>query len=253
MPIVDYADGNTQEYRAVMLDDIRRKKAADPNFIVVDIGGRLNPWADDMVDVYVDVFEFETDKRLYVGDVNSEDIWRQLEADGPFDFVIISHVLEDIRDPMTGLKWLPRVAKAGFLGLPVKHREVANSKSGYWLGQSHHYWIFGVKNDDNGDPILMVVPKVALRQLLQHQHSIHRTTRRRRLQPWPTNPLVVRPRKSRIRPRTRRHLGRDPSILGPRLHPHGPRADRTAEDGLQRWHLIGPSRLRRRANRNERP
>ena len=56
MPIIDYADGNTQEYRAVMLDDIRRKIAADPNFTVVDIGGRHNPWADDVVDVYVDVF-----------------------------------------------------------------------------------------------------------------------------------------------------------------------------------------------------
>ncbi|MCY4475271.1 MAG: hypothetical protein OXC83_07525 [Chloroflexi bacterium] len=159
MPIIDYADGNTQEYRAAMLNDIRRQKAADPDFTVVDIGGRHNPWADDVVDIYVDFFEFETDKRLYVGDVNGEDIWRQLEADGPFDFVIISHVLEDVRDPITGLNWLPRVAKAGFLGLPVKHREVANSKSGYWLGQSHHYWIFGVKNDDSGDPILMVVPK----------------------------------------------------------------------------------------------
>ena len=159
MPIVDYAAGNTQEYRAVMLEQIRRRKAANPNYTVVDIGGRHNPWADDVVDVYVDVFPFETDKRLYVGDVNSEDIWRELGADGPFDFVIISHVLEDIRDPITGLNWLPRIAHGGFLGLPVKHREVANSKSGYWLGQSHHYWIFGVKNDEKGEPILMVVPK----------------------------------------------------------------------------------------------
>ena len=99
MPIVDYAAGDTQEYRAKLLEQIRRRKAANPNYTVVDIGGRHNPWADDVVDVYVDVFPFETDKRLYIGDVNSEDIWRELGADGPFDFVIISHVLEDIRDP----------------------------------------------------------------------------------------------------------------------------------------------------------
>ena len=55
-----------------MLDEVRRNKAADPNYTVIDIGGRFNPWADELVDVYVDIYPFETDKKLYVGDVNSE-------------------------------------------------------------------------------------------------------------------------------------------------------------------------------------
>lgn len=159
MPITNYTDGDKDTFRAQMLDGVRRNKAANPDYTVVDIGGRHNPWADELVDAYVDVFPFETDKKLYVGDVNSEDIWRQLEADGPFDFAIVSHVFEDIRDPITGLNWLPRVAKKGFLGLPVKHREFVHWRSNYWFGQSHHNWIFGVKNDANGEPILITVPK----------------------------------------------------------------------------------------------
>ena len=159
MPIIEYTDGDKDQFRGKMLAELSRRKAQNPDYTVVDIGGRHNPWADHLVDIYVDVFPFKTQKKLYVGDVNNEDIWRKLQADGPFDFVIISHVLEDIRDPITSLNWLPQIAKAGFLGLPVKHREVANSKSGYWLGQSHHNWIFGVKKQDDGKPILMVVPK----------------------------------------------------------------------------------------------
>ncbi len=159
MPITKYSDGDKETFRALMLDGVRRNKAANPDYRVVDIGGRFNPWADELVDVYVDVFPFETDKKLYVGDVNSEDIWRQLEADGPFDFVIISHVLEDIRDCITPLNWLPRVAKSGFLGLPVKHRELSHWGFPYWMGQSHHHWIFDVKNDTDSELILLTVPK----------------------------------------------------------------------------------------------
>ena len=159
MPIVDYSDGDRDSYRAQMIDRVRQSKAADPNYTVVDIGGRHNPWADEIVDAYVDIYEFETDKRLYIGDVNDVDVWDVLESDGPFDFAICSHILEDIPYPMTGLKRLPKVAKAGFLGLPVKHREFANSRANYWLGQPQHHWIYGVRNGHNGDPELVAVPK----------------------------------------------------------------------------------------------
>ena len=164
MPIVDYSNGAKDVYRAAMIDRVRRKKERNPDYTVVDIGGRHNPWADEVVDAYVDIYEFETDKRLYVGDVNDEAIWRTLEQNGPFDFAICSHVLEDVPYPMTGLRWLPRIARAGFLGLPVKHREVANSKALYWLGQPQHSWIYGVRATDSGEPELIVVPK---------WHSIH--------------------------------------------------------------------------------
>ena len=128
MPITTYSDGDKETFRAQMLEGVRRNKATNPDYTVVDIGGRFNPWADELVDAYVDVFHFDTDKKLYVGDVNSEDIWRQLEADGPFDFVIISHVLEDIRDAITPLNWLPRVAKFWLPRTPPS--SIANSATG---------------------------------------------------------------------------------------------------------------------------
>ncbi len=157
--IVDFSDGSNEEYRKRLLDRLRKRRDEDPGYRVVDIGGGHNPWADEVVDAYVDVFEFETDKPLYVGDINDDEIWRTLQLDGVFDFAIVSHVLEDIRNPMMGLKWLPLVAKSGFLGLPVKHREFANNSSPYWLGQSHHCWIFGVKQDESGESVLIAVPK----------------------------------------------------------------------------------------------
>jgi hypothetical protein len=159
MPIIEYSDGDKETFRARVLDGIRRKKAENPDYTVIDIGGRHNPWADEVVDAYVDVFPFMTEKTLYTGDINNEDVWRLIETDGPYDFAIVSHVFEDIRDCITGLNWLPRVAKSGFLGLPVKHRELVHWRSPYWLGQSHHCWIFGVKGDIYGDPLLIAVPK----------------------------------------------------------------------------------------------
>lgn len=165
MPIVDYSGGDKETYRAAMLEMLRGRKRNNPDFKVVDVGGRHNPWADDVVDAYVDYMEFETDKRQYVGDVNDEDVWREVAADRVYDFSICSHVLEDIRDPIVGLRWLPKISKAGFLGLPLKHREFSNSKSSYWLGQPQHNWVYAVKPESKlGKDVLITLPK---------WHSIH--------------------------------------------------------------------------------
>ena len=165
MPIIDFSGGSKDEYRNKMLDMLRRRKAASSEYSVIDVGGRHNPWADDVVDAYVDYMEFDTDKRQYVGDVNDEDVWRSVADDRIYDFAICSHVLEDIRDPIVGLRWLPKIAKSGFIGVPVKHREVANSKSAYWLGQPQHHWIYAVKSDaPDGSDRLLAIPK---------WHSIH--------------------------------------------------------------------------------
>lgn len=165
MPIVEYDDGEKALYRARLLQALQQRRAANPDYSVIDIGGRLHPWADEVVDAYVDYMEFETDKRQYVGDVNDEAVWREVRADRVYDFAICSHVLEDIRDPIVGLRWLPKIARAGFLGLPLKHREFSNSKSNYWLGQPQHLWVYAVKHDGpGGSARLITLPK---------WHSIH--------------------------------------------------------------------------------
>ena len=156
--------------RRELVSELRRRKAANRSFRVIDIGGRNNPWADEVTDAYVDVFRFKTDKSLYVGDINDEDVWRAVEKDGPFDFAIISHVLEDIRYPMTALRWLPRIAHAGFLGLPNRHTEFSNTISDYWLGQSHHSWVFTVKNTASG-LLLHALPKFSCVEYFNHGRS----------------------------------------------------------------------------------
>ena len=100
MPIVDFSGGDKEAYRGQMLDMLRQRKSADAGYSVIDVGGRHNPWADDVVDAYVDYIEFETDKRQYVGDVNDEEVWRRIANNKVYDFAICSHVLEDIRDPI---------------------------------------------------------------------------------------------------------------------------------------------------------
>ena len=160
MPITSARIADRDTVRKELVAELAKKKAEDADFRVIDIGGRHNPWADEATAAYVDVYPFETEKKLYVGDINDEDVWREVEKDGPYDFAIISHVLEDIRYPMIALRWMPRIAKAGFLGLPNKHTEFSNGVSDYWLGQSHHSWIFTVKDDD-GAPLLNAFPKFA--------------------------------------------------------------------------------------------
>lgn len=160
MPVVSAVIHERDAVRGQLVAELARKKSESPGFRVIDIGGRHNPWADEVTDAYVDVFRFDTAKSLYVGDINDEEVWQDVERDGPFDFAIISHVLEDIRYPMTALRWMPRIAKAGFLGLPNRHTEFSNGVSDYWLGQSHHSWIFTVAAD-SGANVLKAVPKFA--------------------------------------------------------------------------------------------
>ncbi len=160
MPVTSAVIDNREAVRTGLVAELARRKKESSGFRVIDIGGRHNPWADEVTDAYIDVFQFETEKQLYVGDINDEDVWREVEKDGPYDFAIISHVLEDISYPMTALRWMPRIAKAGFFGLPNRHAEFANRVSDYWVGQSHHRWIFTVV-DENGSNLLRAVPKFA--------------------------------------------------------------------------------------------
>ena len=158
---------NRADVRSALVDELKARKRADPNYRVIDIGGRHNPWADEVTDAYVDVFPFATGKKLYIGDINDEVVWRNVQRDGMYDFAIISHVLEDIRYPMTALRWMPQIARSGFLGLPNRHTEFANGVSEYWLGQSHHSWIFTVV-EQGGANLLRAVPKFACVEYFNH-------------------------------------------------------------------------------------
>ncbi len=62
-------------------------------------------------------------------------------ADDQFDFVVCSHVLEDVRDPLWVVSELSRVAKAGYTEVPSRLEEQSRGVQGDWVGWGHHHWL----------------------------------------------------------------------------------------------------------------
>lgn len=68
-----------------------------------------------------------------------------------FDFAFTSHTIEDVRDPIGSCEEMMRVAKAGYIEVPSRVREVFHHKRGYFwrklfgrptrVGFGHHRWL----------------------------------------------------------------------------------------------------------------
>ncbi len=75
-----------------------------------------------------------------------------------FDFAFTSHAIEDVRDPIGACEEMMRVAKAGYIEVPSRVREVFHPKRGYFwrrmfgrpirVGDGHHRWL--VDRVENG-------------------------------------------------------------------------------------------------------
>ena len=68
-------------------------------------------------------------------------------ADGQFDFVVCSHTLEDVRDPIWVCDEMVRVAKAGYVEVPSRVEEHMTGINGPWAGWAHHRWVCDVQGD----------------------------------------------------------------------------------------------------------
>lgn len=68
-------------------------------------------------------------------------------ADKEIDFVICSHTLEDIRDPLWVCQEMVRVAKAGYVEVPSRLQEQSYGVNGPWVGWSHHRWLVDIDTD----------------------------------------------------------------------------------------------------------
>ncbi len=135
---------NGKSIRNEVRDFLRKKKLANPKYIVVDLGGCANPWCDDLVDYYVDVVGNKD--RLIKGDLQNEDTWVQIAAVKP-DFFICTHTLEDIRDPQFVLSQAHKFFSAGFVSMPNKHQELSRGMESWrYPGWCHHRWIFSCSN-----------------------------------------------------------------------------------------------------------
>jgi hypothetical protein len=123
--------------------------------LVLDVGGWGKPFA--RADWVIDLMPYET--RGVYGDGGaaperfSAATWvaRDICAREPwpfddqqFDFVVCSHTLEDVRDPVWVCSELNRVAKAGYVEVPSRLEEQAWGVAGPWAGWSHHHWLVDV-------------------------------------------------------------------------------------------------------------
>jgi SAM-dependent methyltransferase len=131
------------------------EKVIGPTDKVLDIGS----WNDvfPRADVVIDVNPFETRKNFHpdqgehfskatwlLADVNKAETWANFRAK-EFDFVICSHLLEDIRDPLFVCEQLIRVAKRGYIEAPTRYRECARAAAADTVsGYDHHRWLVEV-------------------------------------------------------------------------------------------------------------
>lgn len=132
---------------------IEDQKRQNPAYKVLDVGGAMNPWCK-WVDAFVDCQEV-SGKKVFVGDVNDSELWGQVTSEGPWDFLICSHLLEDIRNPSFVIEKIQQVAHSGCIAMPNKHTEFSLVESGNYLGYGHHRWIFTLAED-----CLLIMPKM---------------------------------------------------------------------------------------------
>jgi SAM-dependent methyltransferase len=150
-----------------------RIRALPDDALVLDVGG----WAAPLprADWVIDLLPYET-RGLYGPPVDpaterfTAQTWVQRDicatapwpfGDDQFDFVVCSHTLEDVRDPVRVCEELVRVAKAGYVEVPAPIEDLTFGIHGPWVGWSHHHWISEL--EDGGvrftlKPHLLVAP-----------------------------------------------------------------------------------------------
>ena len=127
----------------------------DDRAVVLDIGG----WAKPLprADWVMDLMPYESRGMLGKESEHEErfdrDTWIQRDicdrdpypfADDEIDFVVCSHTLEDVRDPLWVCSEMNRIAKAGYIEVPSRLEEQALGVNGPWVGWSHHRWLIDV-------------------------------------------------------------------------------------------------------------
>lgn len=130
-----------------------------PSDIVLDIGGWGRPF--NRANYVIDAEPYET--RGYYGasraaqggerEFFNKDTWIQRDicertpfpfSDKEIDFVICSHTLEDIRDPLWVCSEMIRVAKRGYLEVPSRLVESCRDVEPGQVGWSHHRWLVDI-------------------------------------------------------------------------------------------------------------
>jgi len=128
-----------------------------PEDRVLDIGGWGRPF--NRANYVMDAMPYET--RGYYGsrqggerEYFSKETWIQRDIcdhqpypfkDKELDFVICSHTLEDVRDPLWVCSEMVRIAKRGYLEVPSRLAESSRGVEPSQVGWSHHRWLVDIE------------------------------------------------------------------------------------------------------------
>ena len=176
----------------------RLVKQLPPAALVLDVGAWASPFNRAQWILDAEPFEtrgysrtfgapaFEGGEREWF----SKETWVQRDicgrepwpfADKQFDFVICSHTLEDIRDPLWVSSELIRVGKAGYIEVPSRVFEsTLGMERPNIAGLSHHRWLIDIEGDEI--------------RFLQKYHLIHSHWRYN----IPTSYLTALPREAAV-------------------------------------------------------
>jgi hypothetical protein len=141
-------------------DSVERiSERLDDSARVLDVGGWARPFS--RADWVLDLMPYESRGMLGRDGEGQErfDAERWVERDicaraawpfedGFFDFVVCSHTLEDLRDPVWVCSELQRVARAGYIEVPSRLEEQSWNVQGPWVGWGHHHWLIDVEGQD---------------------------------------------------------------------------------------------------------
>ena len=146
--------------RPDVLAHVRDLKRNDPNFTLIDMGASWNPFSTEFLTHTFDINANNIPNiKSFKGDLNDYEDWQQLfdyvKQHGKFSFCNCTHTLEDIAYPLAALKYMPRIAKEGFIAVPSKYWEL--QLRDLMRGGHHHRWIF-----DNKNNTLLAYPKINL-------------------------------------------------------------------------------------------
>ena len=123
---------------------------------VLDIGYSADGWTNPFVTFAVDVIPASITSSFgviqFFGDANEPDVWdliqQDVEQNGPFDFCVASHVLEDIINPTYVAKKISQYCSAGFVAVPSKFMELTRYIEGAYRGFIHHRYIFNAESNE---------------------------------------------------------------------------------------------------------
>ncbi|HWT53024.1 MAG TPA: FkbM family methyltransferase, partial [Caulobacter sp.] len=138
-----------------LLGHLRARKAQNPGFRILLIGGGPAGWPEDLCDAVLGGAEGPfagdlSDPRTYGA------ILTEVAREGRFDYVVAPHVLQTLTRPRALLEHLPLLAEAGWITTPSRYLEMLKVEGAH-RGFAHHRW--GV---DNLEGVLTLAPKTPL-------------------------------------------------------------------------------------------